>query len=124
MQNNQRYEKENNIVGVLIVLWKRRWLIISGSAATTVLIIIITLILPKVYLSKAVVSLSGIKRNEPGGLMIGLEIPVYRRYSDVFCNIGLFRTFLKMKGYTDQWDIDQAGDFESQFLLLKRIFRV
>jgi hypothetical protein len=114
--NKTRYdENESGLIGLLKILWKRRRLIALGTAAAVVLIIIIVLLLPKVYQSRAVVSLSALKKTETAGLVTGLEVPVYKRYSDVFCNIGLFKTFLKMKGYTDQWDIDQAGDFESQF---------
>ena len=115
MHETRYDENESGLIGLLKILWKRRWLIALGTAGATVLLIIIVLLLPKVYLSRAVVSLSALKKTETAGLFTGLEIPVYRRYSDVFQNIGLFRTFLKMKGYKDQWDFDKAGDVDTQF---------
>jgi hypothetical protein len=112
--NKTQYEKnEGGLIGLLKIIRKRRWLIASGTAAATVLIIIIVLLLPKVYLSRAVVSLSALKRTEKAGLVRGLEIPIYNRYSDVFRNIGLFRMFLEMKGYKGQWEFDKAEDFDS-----------
>lgn len=115
MHETRYDENESGLIGLLKILWKRRWLIASGTAGATVLIIIITLLLPKVYLSRAVVSLSALKKNEKTGLVRGLETPIYRRYSDAFRNVGLFRTFLKMKGYKGQWDFDKAGDFDTQY---------
>lgn len=103
--NESRYD-EGGLIGLLKILWKRRWLISLGTAGATVLLIIIALLLPKAYQSRAVVSLSGIKRIEQEGLLKGLEIPVYRRYSDIYRNLGLFRKFLKMKGFKEQWDLD------------------
>lgn len=103
--NESRYD-EGGLIGLLKILWKRRWLISLGTAGATVLLIIIALLLPKAYQSRAVVSLSGIKRIEQEGLLKGLEIPVYRRYSDIYRNLGLFRKFLKMKGFREQWDLD------------------
>jgi hypothetical protein len=103
--NESRYD-EGGLIRLLKILWKRRWLIFLGTAGATVLLIIIALLLPKAYQSRAVVSLSGIKRFEQEGLLKGLEIPVYRRYSDIYRNLGLFRKFLKMKGFKEQWDLD------------------
>lgn len=103
--NESRYD-EPGLIGLLKILWKRRWLIAFGTAGATVLLIIIALLLPKVYQSKAVVSLSAIKRTQQEGLFKGLEIPVYRRYADIYRNLGLFRKFLKTKGYQKQWDLD------------------
>jgi DNA-binding Lrp family transcriptional regulator len=97
---------EGGLIGLLKILWKRRWLIALGTAGATVLLIVIVLLLPKAYQSRAVVSLSRIKRIEQEGLLKGLEIPVYRRYSDIYRNLGLFRKFLKMKGSKEQWDLD------------------
>lgn len=103
---NETGYDEGGLIRLLKILWKRRWLISLGTAGATVLLIIIALLLPKVYLSRAVVSLSAIKRTEQEGLLKGLEIPVYRRYSDIYRNLGLFRKFLKMKGFQEQWDFD------------------
>lgn len=115
MHETRYDENESGLVGLLKILWKRRWLIALGTTGATVLVIIIVLLLPKVYLSKGVVSLSAIRKAEQKGLLKGLEIPIYRRYSDVFRNIGLFRRFLKMEGYKGLWDFEEAGDFDSQF---------
>jgi LPS O-antigen subunit length determinant protein (WzzB/FepE family) len=108
-------ENESGLIGLLNILWKQRRLIALGTAGAAVLLIIIVLLLPEVYLGRAVVSLSAIRKAEQKGLLKGLEIPVYRRYSDVFCDIGLFKTFLHLKGYKDQWDFDKARDNDAQF---------
>jgi hypothetical protein len=97
---------EGGLIGLLKILWKRKWLISLGTSGATVLLIIIVLLLPKAYQSRAVVSLSCIKSFEQGALVKGLEIPIYRRYSDVYRNLELFRKFLKMIGFHEQWDLD------------------
>jgi hypothetical protein len=115
MHETRYDENESGLIGLLKILWKRRWLIVSGTAGATVLVIIIVLLLPKVYQSRAAVSLSALKKTETTGLITGMEIPVYRRYSGVFFNIGLFRMFLKRKGFKEEWDIPEEQDFESRF---------
>jgi hypothetical protein len=53
-----------------------------------------------------VVSLSAITRTEQEGLLTGLGIPIYRRYSDYYRNLVLLGMFLKKKGYQEKWDFD------------------
>ena len=97
---------ESSLIGVLKVLWKRRWLIVSGTAAATILTIIVVLLLPEVFQSKAVVSLSVIRETEREGLTKGLDIPKYLRYSKTFQSIKLFERFCKAEGFEEQWPLD------------------
>lgn len=112
--NERDYQKnESGLIGLLKVLWKRRWLIALGTAAATILTIFVVLLLPKVYQSKAVVSLSAIRDTERGWAK-GLDIPKYLRYSNTFNNLYLFERFTKGEDFKEQWSFDT--DFFSTHL--------
>lgn len=106
MNDTQYNENEGSIVGLLKVLWKRRYLIVPGTAAATVLLVIIVLLLPKVYQGNAVVSLSKLRKTEQQSLTKGLDIPEYLRFSNAFKNIYLFERFCKAEGFKEQWSFD------------------
>ncbi len=110
-----QYEKnESGLMGIFKILWKRRRLIILGTMAVTVLAVAIVFLVPKTYRSKAVVSLSDLKKSEPNDMPKSIDIPTFRRFSDTFQNRALFMRFLKKKGYNGVWDFDK-WEFEEQF---------
>ena len=107
-------KNENGLIGVLRILWKRRVLIVVGTAAVTIAAIIIALLLPKEYMSKAVVSLSAMRKSEQDELPKAMEIPVFRRYADTFQNLALFIRFSDLKRFSGDWDFGN-WEFDEDF---------
>jgi len=105
--NESDNDKRSDLINIFRILLKRKWMIIIGTAFFTVMAVIITLLLPKVYKSKAVISLSTIKKSEQLEPPTGMEIPIYRKYSNTFRNIGLFKEYIKIKENKEEWDLDE-----------------
>ena len=114
MTESSGEENKSDLIRIFKILLKRKRLIILGTGIATLLAVVITLLLPKVYQSRAVITFSAIRKAEREELPTALEIPVYRSYTSTFRNPGLFGTFLKIKGSKEEWDLDEDF-FEAYF---------
>jgi hypothetical protein len=107
-------ENKSDLIRVFKILLKRKGLIILGTGLVTLLVAVITLLLPKVYRSRAVIAFSSIRRADQDELSTAMEIPIYRSYTNIFHSHGLFRTFVKRQGGKEAWDLDEEF-FETRF---------
>lgn len=111
MNETKNNMNDNGLIGIIKILWKYKKMIVIGTMGVTIIAIIVSLLLPKIYLSKAVISLSSIKKGEQDDLPKSMEIPMYRRYADTFQSRALFMKYSRMKGYKQDWGF---GDFETE----------
>lgn len=120
MEDTEEVKNKNGLMGLVDLLWKRRQFIVVGTLAMTILTVIVVLLLPKVYLSRAVISLSTIRKADSSDeLPRSMDIPIFKRCTDMFQNLSLFLNYSQIKGFKGDWQTDkweQDAEFFSEHL--------
>lgn len=118
MNQQQEYEEQLTLFQILKILWKRKWQIITGITAVTILTAIITMILPRTYLSHAILTVSDLEKirieENKASPSTGLAIPVFQNYMSTFQSRQLFITYLKKYNYLGEW---KKKDFKIRKLI-------
>jgi LPS O-antigen subunit length determinant protein (WzzB/FepE family) len=101
-------EKQTNQDDVILIshlvtiLWRRRKMIVLGTVGATLAALIISLLLPRVYRSRAVISLGKVSI----GAAHGMAIPVYNNYSNFIQNKRLIIKYFQINygELYNEWD--------------------
>jgi len=91
---------EIDIREILSILQRGKKTIVYGSLIGTLLLIGVLLLWPKSYESKAVLSLGTINTES-----IGINIPLYRSFDNVFSNSYLFADYLSSADSSTNWQV-------------------
>jgi LPS O-antigen subunit length determinant protein (WzzB/FepE family) len=99
MKENGLNKEETNLEKKLKTLLGWKWFILGGTIGVTLIIAVIVFLMPGIYKSSAVVSLSTVgSMTTADNTPKGLDLPIYKYYSSIFRNRKLLQEYLGLEG--------------------------
>ena len=109
MEEDKRTSQDEliSVRHLITVLGRRRMLIILGTVGVTLAALVVSLLMPRVYRSRAVISLGKVSI----GTAHGMSIPVYNNYSNFILNRRLMSKYFQVN-YRELYEEREANGFK------------
>ncbi len=109
MNEQNQFEIDISLSQLLKILWKRKAIIIFGTITVTVLAFIITILMPKSFKCRGLISLTDSYRKvDNAGGIPGMRIPEYKSYSSIYLNPVLFKQYLLLNKISENMALNNA----------------